>query len=69
METLLQETYFDMINKLRRVLSVVREGLAKNTKLQCTRIKLLTQPATIETPKMHQSFLIKGLSMTEHEDV
>ena len=32
---------------LRRVLFVVRAGVAKNAKVQCTRMKLLTQPAIL----------------------
>ena len=32
---------------LRRVLFIVRAGVAKNTKIQCTRMKLLIQPAIL----------------------
>ena len=33
----------------RPVLFIVRAGVAKNTKIQCTIIKLLTQPVTLAT--------------------
>ena len=41
--------------------------MAKNSELQCTRMKLLTQPATLET-KRHRFSLIKSLSIYENED-
>ena len=34
---------------LKRVLLILRAGVAKNTKIQCTSIKLLTQPAILTT--------------------
>ena len=37
------------VEQLRRVLFIVRAGVAKNTKIQCTRMKLLIQPAILAT--------------------
>ena len=34
---------------LTRVLFAVRAGVAKSPKIQCTRMKLLTQPAILAT--------------------
>ena len=39
------------ISKLRQVLFIVQEGVAKNAKIQCNRMKLLTQPAMLATFK------------------
>ena len=34
------------ISKLRQVLFIVQKGVTKNAKIHCTKMKLLTQPAT-----------------------
>ena len=52
------------LTNLRQVLFVVWAGMAENPELQCTRMKLLTQPAALETKK-HKFSFIKGLSVYE----
>ena len=44
--------------------------MAKNPRPQCIRMKLLTQPATLETHKKSvDSLLLKVSVSTKHEDV
>ena len=42
--------------------------MAKNPEMQCTRMKLFTQPATSET-KSIDSLLLKASSSTKNEDL
>ena len=44
---------------LRRVLFAVRAGVAKSPKIQCTRMKLLTQPAILATFWIKSQFNVK----------
>ena len=42
--------------------------MAKNPELQCTRLKLFIQPATLETEKHRFSLLLKASPFTKNED-
>ena len=42
-------THLLYVNNLRRFLSVVFSGAAKNSKVQCTRMTFFTQPASLAT--------------------